>query len=104
MTQRDIDFYVEKGYFATGDCRSSDDEEIRIPKTNETVVFHNFVVAGLRFPLEKVITDILNSFKVQLHQLTPNSIPHLLNYIWSCCLFGGEVEADSFCQRFELQH
>ena len=47
------------------------------PKPNEAVVFRDFFLAGLQFPLEKFVSDVLETFGVQLHQLTPNAIARL---------------------------
>jgi hypothetical protein len=38
----------------------------------EAVVFR--FVAGLQFPLEKFVGDVLEHFELQIHQLTPNAL------------------------------
>jgi hypothetical protein len=48
---------------------------------NEVVVFKCFFKAGLRFPLNKMIADVLKKFGIYLHQLTPNAIVRLSVYI-----------------------
>lgn len=40
----------------------------------EAVVFRDFFVAGLQFPLEKFVGDVLERFELQIHQLTPNAL------------------------------
>lgn len=40
----------------------------------EAVVFWDFFVAGLQFPLEKFVGDVLEHFELQIHQLTPNAL------------------------------
>jgi hypothetical protein len=47
------------------------------------VVFKSFFKAGLRFPLNEMIADVLKKFGIYLHQLTPNAIVRLSVYIWA---------------------
>jgi hypothetical protein len=47
------------------------------------VVFKSFFKAGLRFPLNRMIVDVLKKFGIYLHQLTPNAIVRLSVYIWA---------------------
>jgi hypothetical protein len=51
------------------------------PEKDEVVVFKSFFKAGLRFPLNEMITDVLGKFGIYLHQLTPNAIVRLSVYI-----------------------
>jgi hypothetical protein len=44
---------------------------------DEVVVFKSFFKAGLRFPLNEMIADVLKKFGIYLHQLTPNAIVRL---------------------------
>jgi hypothetical protein len=53
------------------------------PGKDEVVIFKSFFKAGLRFPLNKMIADVLKKFGIYLHQLTPNSIVRLSVYIWA---------------------
>jgi hypothetical protein len=54
------------------------------PRENEVVIFWDLLFAGLRFPLHLAVVDILRSFDIYLHQLTPNAILHLSVYMWIC--------------------
>jgi hypothetical protein len=47
------------------------------------VIFKSFLKAGLRFPLNRMIADVLKKFGIYLHQLTPNAIVRLSVYIWA---------------------
>jgi hypothetical protein len=51
----------------------SGEEVVLEPAGDEAVVFEEFFAAGLRMPLQSVIVDNLVNFRVQLHQLTPNT-------------------------------
>jgi hypothetical protein len=44
------------------------------PKKDEVVVFRSFMRAGLRFPLHKMLVEVLKKFDIYLHQLTPNAL------------------------------
>jgi hypothetical protein len=37
------------------------------------VVFKSFMKAGLRFPLHKMLVEVLKTFEIYLHQLTPEA-------------------------------
>jgi hypothetical protein len=46
-----IELYVERGYFPAGVYRPPQGEEMLSPEDGECVVFRDFFVTGLRFPL-----------------------------------------------------
>jgi hypothetical protein len=75
-------------------------EEETIPKPNadEAVLFEEFFTVGLRMPLHPVLQDILLKFQVQLHQLTPNTIVHLLTYVWAVASFECIPSIDGFAR------
>ena len=75
-----IESYVERGYFPAGMCRLPQAEETPNPEDGECVVFRDFFVAGLRFPLDLVVPEILSRFKVKVHQLTPNAFIQLSKF------------------------
>ena len=71
---------VKLGYFSEAKkelVRFGGEETIPKPEKNEVVVFKSFFKAGLRFPLNGMIADVLKKFGVYLHQLTPNAIVRL---------------------------
>ena len=84
-----IESYVERGYFPAGVCRPPQAEETPDPQDGECVVFHDFFVAGLRFPLDPKVPEILARFKVKIHQLTPNAFVMLSNFFWAVKSFRG---------------
>jgi hypothetical protein len=67
------------------------------PGKDEVVVFKSFFKASLRFPLNKMIADVLNKFGIYLHQLTPNAIVRLSVYIWALRSQGVEPFGEGFC-------
>jgi hypothetical protein len=54
--------------------RVGEDNNIHAPKENEVVIFRSFFKAGLRFPLSRFIVEVLKTFQIFLHQLTPSHI------------------------------
>jgi hypothetical protein len=74
------------------------------PGKDEVVIFKSFFKAGLRFPLNKMIADVLKKFGIYLHQLTPNAIVRLSVYIWALRSQGVEPFAEGFCRVHELHY
>jgi hypothetical protein len=65
-------------------------------------VFEEFFAAGLRMPSHPALTDILVKFRVQLHQLTPNSFALFSKYFWAVMSFGEKPSGNGFAKRYEL--
>jgi hypothetical protein len=74
------------------------------PGKDEVVIFKSFFKAGLRFPLNKMIADVLKKFGIYLHHLTPNAIVRLSVYIWALRSQGVEPFAEGFCRVHELHY
>jgi hypothetical protein len=74
------------------------------PGKDEVVVFRSFFKVGLRFPLNKMIVDVLKKFGIYLHQLTPNTIVRLSVYIWALRSQGVEPFAEGFYRVHELHY
>jgi hypothetical protein len=68
------------------------------------VVFKSFFKAGLRFPLNGMIADVLKKFGIYLHLLTPNAIVRLSVYIWALRSQGVEPFAEGFCRIHKLHY
>jgi hypothetical protein len=47
---------------------------IPLSEKNEVMVFQSFMKAGLRFPLHKMLVEVLKKFEIFLHQLTPEAL------------------------------
>ena len=97
-----IESYVEREYFPSGVCRPPQGEEKPDPRDGECVVFCDFFVAGLRFPLDPKVPEILARFKVKIHQLTPNAFVMLSKFFWAVKSFRGPISVDTFCRLYEL--
>jgi hypothetical protein len=77
---------MKLGYFGEAErkrVRFFGEETIPTPKDDEVVVFKSFFRAGLRFPLNEMIGEVLKKIVIYLHQLTPNTIVRLSIFIWA---------------------
>ena len=62
------------------------------------------IEAGLWFPLDKMLVEVLKTFEVYLHQLTPEAIIKIGIYIWAMRSQGLEPNAKCFCNMHELSY
>jgi hypothetical protein len=44
------------------------------PEVDEVVVYRSFMKTGLQFLLSKFLVEVLKTFEIFLHQITPESI------------------------------
>jgi hypothetical protein len=102
MTQADVDALRLEGCFEPGTCRLPGKETTPKPRKNESVVFRDFFTTGLRLPVSKKFADILAAYNVQIHHLTPNSIPQVLKFLWARRTFAGDNDVDTFVRHFEI--
>jgi hypothetical protein len=51
--------------------RVGGENNVPLPKADEVIIFKSFMKAGLRFPLHKILVEVLKRFEIYLHQLTP---------------------------------
>ena len=54
--------------------RAGGENNVSPPEADEVVVFRSFMKARLRFPLDKMLVEVLKTFEIYLHQLTPEAI------------------------------
>jgi hypothetical protein len=107
VSEADMAMMTKLGYFREvekGLIRFGGEETIPKPENDEVVVFKSFFKAGLRFPLHRMIADVLENFEIYLHQLTPNAIVRLSVYIWALRSQGVEPLAEAFCRVHELHY
>jgi hypothetical protein len=84
VSEADVPMMMKLGYFGEAEkklVRFAGEETTLTPKDDEAVVFKSFFKAGLRFPLNKVIGEVLENFEIYLHHLTPNAIIRLSIFI-----------------------
>ena len=107
ISEDDLPKLLNLGYFNEAKkelVRFGGEETTPKPGKAEVVVFKSFFKAGLRFPLNKMIVDVLNKFGIYLHQLTPNAIVRLSVYIWALRSQGAEPFGEGFCRVHELHY
>jgi hypothetical protein len=107
ISEGDMPKLMNLGYFSEVKkelVRFGGEEITPKPGKDEVVVFKIFFKAGLRFPLNKMIADVLKKFVIYLHQLTPNAIVMLSVYIWDLRSQGVEPFAEGFCRVHELHY
>jgi hypothetical protein len=84
--------------------RAAGESIVPLPEADEVVVYRSFMKAGLGFPLDSMLVEVLKTFKVYLHQLTPEAIIKIGFYIWAMKSQGQEPNAKSFCNMHELSY
>jgi hypothetical protein len=54
--------------------RAGGDNNVPAPEENEVVIFRSFLKVGLQFPLSKFVVEVLKTYQIFLHQITPEAI------------------------------
>jgi hypothetical protein len=63
--------------------RTDGDNNVPVPEENKVVIFRSFFKAGLRFPLSKFVVEVLKTFQIFLHQITPEAIIRMWIFVWA---------------------
>jgi hypothetical protein len=82
--------------------RVGGDSTAPTPKVNEVVIYRSFLNAGLWFLLSRFLVEVLKTFQIFLHQLTPEAIIRMDLFIWAMRSQGLEPSARCFCSMHEL--
>jgi hypothetical protein len=77
--------------------RAGGENNVPLPEADEVVVFRSFMKAGLRFPLDKLLVEVLKTFEIYLHKLTLEAIIEVWIFIWAMRSQGLEPDARCFC-------
>jgi hypothetical protein len=107
ISKADMPMMIKLGYFGKADKKLihfAGEETIPTPKNDEVVVFKSFFRAGLWFPLNEMTGEVLDNYKIYLHQLTPNAIVRLSVFIWALQSQGMDPNAEAFCRVHELHY
>lgn len=106
VTEESLDRYMADGLISSqirSLCRATEQEEVPEPKPYEAVVFHDFFVVGLRFPCENLLSEVLERFNLQLHQLTPNAFSRLGIFAMALKMMGCQLNVNTFTRYYESQ-
>jgi hypothetical protein len=70
VSEADMPMMIKLGYFGETEkklIRFGGEETTPTPENDEVVVFRSFFRAGLRFPLNEMIGEVLKDFEIYLH-------------------------------------
>jgi hypothetical protein len=70
VSEADMPMMIKLGYFRETEkklIRFAGEETTPTPKDDEVVVFKSFFRAGLRFPLNEMIGEVLDNYEIYLH-------------------------------------
>jgi hypothetical protein len=84
--------------------RAGGESTVPLPEANEVVVFRSFMKVGLRFPLHKMLIEVLKTFEIYLHQLIPEALIKVWVFIWAMRSQGLEPDVRCFCNIHELSY
>jgi hypothetical protein len=84
--------------------RAGGESIIPLPEDNEVVVFKSFMKARLRFPLHKMLVEVLKTFEIYLHQISPEAFIKMGVFIWAMRSQGLEPDATCFYNIHELSY
>jgi hypothetical protein len=84
--------------------RVSGDNNVPAPKEEEVVIYRSFFKAGLWFPLSRFVVEVLKTFQIFLHQLTPEAILRMGVFVWAARSQGIDPSAKCFCSMHELMY
>jgi hypothetical protein len=101
IRQGQIEAMKGKYFHDTSIVRAGGENTVPLPEANEVVVFKGFMKAGLRFPLHKMLVEVLRTFETYLHQLTPKALIKVGVFIWAMRSQGLEPDAKCFCNIHE---
>jgi hypothetical protein len=107
VSEADMPMMMILGYFGEAEkklIRFAREETTPTLKNDEVVVFKTFFRAGLQFPLNEMIGEVLDNFEIFLHQLTPNAIVRLSIFIWALRSQGMDPNAEAFYRVHELHY
>jgi hypothetical protein len=82
--------------------RARRDNNVPTPEENKVVIYRSFFKAGLRFPLSKFVVEVLKTYQIFLHQITPKAIIRMGFFVWTVRSQGLEPSAKCFCNIHEL--
>jgi hypothetical protein len=104
IKQSQIDAMKGRYFHDMSIVRAGRDNTAPLPEVDEVVVYRSFMKAGLQFLLSKFLVEVLKTFKIFLHQITPEAIIRMGIFIWAMRSQGLEPSAKCFCNMHELSY
>jgi hypothetical protein len=102
IKQGQIDAMMGRDFRDISIMRAEGENTVPLPEADEVVVYKSFMKVGLRFPLDKLLVEVLKTFEIYLHQLTPEAIIEEGIFIWAMRSQGLEPDARCFSNIHEL--
>ena len=96
VTLEELDEFVKMGWFPRNLARLLEGETVLDQQDDEVVVYQEFFVVGLRFPLHPLVIGVLKRFNLKFHQLNPSSFVKLGIYVWACKFQGVDPDLEGF--------
>jgi hypothetical protein len=84
--------------------RADVDRAVPTPEEKEVVIFRSFFKAGLWFPLSRFVVEVLKTYRIFLHQITPEAVIRMGIFVWAVRSQGLEPSARCFCSMHELSY
>jgi hypothetical protein len=85
-------------------ARAGGESTVPLPEADEMVVFKSFMKARFHFPSHKMLVEVLKTFEIYLHQLTPKALIKVGVFIWAMRSQGLEPDARCYCNIHELSY
>jgi hypothetical protein len=104
IKQSQIDAMKGRYFHDISIVRAGGDSSAPLPEADKVVVYRGFLKVGLRFPLDKLLVEVLKTFEIFLHQITPEAIFRMGIFIWGMRSQGLEPNARCFCNIHELSY
>jgi hypothetical protein len=82
--------------------RAGGDNNVAAPEENKVVIYRSFFKARLRFPLSKFVVEVLKTYQIFLHEITPEAIIRMGIFVWAVRSQGLEPSTKCFCSMHEL--
>jgi hypothetical protein len=104
IKQSQIDAMKGRYFHDISIVRAGGDSAAPVPEVDKVVVYRSFMKAGLRFPLSEFLVEVLKTFEIYLHQITPEVIIKMGIFIWAMRSQGLEPSAKCYCNMHELSY
>jgi hypothetical protein len=104
IKQHQIEAMKGKYFHDVSIVRAGGEDTIPLLEDDEVVVFRSFMKASVRFPLHKMLVEVLKTFEICLHQITPEALIRVRVFIWAMRSQGLEPDARCFCNIHELSY
>jgi hypothetical protein len=102
IKQSQVDAMKGRYFHDMSIVRVGGDNTAPTPEKDEVVVYRSFLKAGLRFPLSSFLVEVLKTFEIFLHQITPEAIIRMGIFVWAVRSQGLEPSAKCFCNMHKL--